>query len=92
MTKIFKKSVFCFFGTSKTLAKILILLEHERTYDLGTDALVTVCFWNTNGIIPNSISVGFQSLIRMGDRTFGRFFPKWAMNRKWTGNFPEMDK
>ena len=26
-----------------------MLLEHERNYDLGMDALVTVCFWNTRG-------------------------------------------
>ena len=25
-----------------------MLLEHERNYDLGMDALVTVCSWNTN--------------------------------------------
>ena len=28
-----------------------MLLEHERNYDLGMDALVTVCSWNTNGIM-----------------------------------------
>ena len=28
-----------------------MLLEHERKYGLGMDALVTVCFWNTNGIM-----------------------------------------
>ena len=28
-----------------------MLLEHERIYALGMDALVTVCFWNTNGIM-----------------------------------------
>ena len=28
-----------------------MLLEHERNYGLGMDALVTVCFWNTNGIM-----------------------------------------
>ena len=28
-----------------------MLLEHERNYDLGMDALLTVCSWNTNGII-----------------------------------------
>ena len=27
------------------------LLEHERNYGLGMDALVTVCSWNTNGIM-----------------------------------------
>ena len=25
-----------------------MLLEHERNHDLGMDALVTVCAWNTN--------------------------------------------
>ena len=28
-----------------------MLLEHDRNYDLGMDALVTVCSWNTNGIM-----------------------------------------
>ena len=28
-----------------------MLLEHERNYDLGMDALVTACSWNTNGIM-----------------------------------------
>ena len=28
-----------------------MLLEHERNYDLGMDALVTVCSWNTNGMM-----------------------------------------
>ena len=27
-----------------------MLLEHEQNYDLGMDALVSVCSWNTNGI------------------------------------------
>ena len=26
-----------------------MLLEHERNYGFGMDALVTVCSWNTNG-------------------------------------------
>ena len=29
-----------------------MLLEHERIYALGMDALVTVCSWNTNGFMP----------------------------------------
>ena len=29
----------------------LMLLEHERNYGLGMDALVSVCSWNTNGIM-----------------------------------------
>ena len=28
-----------------------MLLEHERNYGLGMDALVTVCSWDTNGIM-----------------------------------------
>ena len=28
-----------------------MLLEHERNYGLGMDAPVTVCSWNTNGIM-----------------------------------------
>ena len=28
-----------------------MLLEHEPNYDLGMDALVSVCSWNTNGIM-----------------------------------------
>ena len=28
-----------------------MLLEHKRNYGLGMDALVTVCSWNTNGIM-----------------------------------------
>ena len=30
-----------------------MLLEHERNYGQGIDALVTVCSWNTNGIQRN---------------------------------------
>ena len=28
-----------------------MLLEHERNYGLGMDALVSVCSWNTKGIM-----------------------------------------
>ena len=28
-----------------------MLLEHERNYGLGMDAQVSVCSWNTNGIM-----------------------------------------
>ena len=28
-----------------------MLLEHERNYGLGMDAVVSVCSWNTNGIM-----------------------------------------
>ena len=29
-----------------------MLMEQERTYALGMDALVTACSWNTNGFMP----------------------------------------
>ena len=29
----------------------LVHLEHERNFGLGMDALVSVCSWNTNGIM-----------------------------------------
>ena len=29
----------------------LMLLEHDRNYGLGMDALVSVCSWNTTGIL-----------------------------------------
>ena len=28
-----------------------MLLEHERYYGLGMDALVTMCSWNTNVVL-----------------------------------------
>ena len=28
-----------------------MIFEHERNYGLGLDALVSVCSWNTNGIM-----------------------------------------
>ena len=28
-----------------------MLLEYERNYDLGMDALGTVCSWKTNGVM-----------------------------------------
>ena len=28
-----------------------MILEHEQKYGVGMDALVTVCCWNTNGIM-----------------------------------------
>ena len=30
---------------------LLQLLEHEKSYVLGMDALVTVSSWNTNGMM-----------------------------------------
>ena len=31
-----------------------MLLEHERNYDSGMDALVSGCSWNTNGASPGT--------------------------------------
>ena len=31
-----------------------MLLEHERNYGLGMDALVSGCSWNTNGIMVSA--------------------------------------
>ena len=31
-----------------------MLLEHERNYALGLDALVSVCSWNTSGASPGT--------------------------------------
>ena len=28
-----------------------MILQHKRNYGLGMDAVVTVCSWNTNGIM-----------------------------------------
>ena len=35
-----------------------MLLEHERNYDLGMDALGTVCSGNTNGIMMGMDALG----------------------------------
>ena len=43
------------------------LLEHERNYGLGMDALVTVCSWNTNGIMVWAWML--WSLYALGTRT-----------------------
>ena len=39
------------YGFGMDAAGPRILLEHKRNYGLGMDALVTVCSWNTNGIM-----------------------------------------
>ena len=33
-----------------------MLLENERNYGLGMDALVNVCSWNTNGREPGHLA------------------------------------
>ena len=48
-----------------------MLLERERNYDFGVDALVTVCSWNTNGIMilkwmlwsPTHYDLGMDALV-----------------------------
>ena len=41
-----------------------ILLEYERNYDLGMDALVTLFSWNTNGIMnERKHSLGMDALV-----------------------------
>ena len=50
-----------------------MLLEHEQNYGLGMDALVTVCSWNTNGIMVSAWML--WSSYALGTRTelwFGR--------------------
>ena len=49
-----------------------MLLEHERNYGLGMDALVTVSSWNTNGIMVWAwmlwlpYALGTRSLVGFG--------------------------
>ena len=44
-----------------------MLLEHERNYGFGMDALVTVCSWNTNGIMV--LAWMLRSPYALGTRT-----------------------
>ena len=50
-----------------------MLLEHERNYGLGMDAPVTVCSWNTNGIMVwtwmlwSPYALGTRTLLWFGD-------------------------
>ena len=44
-----------------------MLLEHERNYGLGMDAQVTVCSWNTNGMMVWAWML--RSLYALGTRT-----------------------
>ena len=48
-----------------------MLLEHERDYDFGMDALVTVCSWNTNGIMILACSGNRMLLEHERDYDFG---------------------
>ena len=56
-------------------------LERERNYGLGMDPLVTVCLWNTNGIITKA-SLNFrpgQALLICTKGVWGRGNPeKWS--------------
>ena len=50
-----------------------MLLEHERNYDLGMDALISGCSWNTNGIMIWARML--WSAYALGTRTV----PAWAL-------------
>ena len=49
-----------------------VLLEHKRNYGLGMDALVSVCSWNTSGIMAwawthsLAYALGTQTLLCFG--------------------------
>ena len=51
---------------------LFMLLEHDRYYGLGMDALAIVCSWNTNGIMVwawmlwSSYALGTRSLLWLG--------------------------
>ena len=47
-----------------------MLLEHERNYSLGMDALDTVCSWNTNGIMVWAGCSGDRMLLEH-ERNYG---------------------
>ena len=40
-----------------------MLLEYERDYDFGMDALVTICSWNTNGIMILACMLWYRMLL-----------------------------
>ena len=40
-----------------------MLLEYERDYDFGMDALVTVCSWNTNEIMISAWMLWYHMLL-----------------------------
>ena len=56
-----------------------MLLEHERNYGLGMDALVSVCSWNTNGIMVWAWML--CSAYALGTRTEVGFGPGFSGQR-----------
>ena len=45
----------CALGTRTELRFVIALSrKYERNYGLGMDALITVCSWNTNGIMVSA--------------------------------------
>ena len=59
-----------------------MLLEHERNYGLGMDALVTVCSWNTNGsivwawVLWSLYALGLRTLVCSYARHYGLNIPQ----------------
>ena len=62
-----------------------MLLEHERDYDLGMDALVTVCSWNTNGIMVRHGCSG-QRMLLEHERNYGLGMDALVSGCSWNTN------
>ncbi len=72
-----------------------MLLEHERNYGLGMDALVSVCSWNTNGIMVLGVAavvtvrswktrgIMVWAWLYGGDCTEGREFGNTSASMAW---------
>ena len=62
-----------------------MLLEQERKYGLGMDAPVTVCSWNTNGIMVCAwmlrwpYALGIRTEVRFGHGCCGKTYAKGWM-------------
>ena len=61
-----------------------LLLEHERNYGLGMDALVTVCFWNTNGIVVWAWMLWSPEAV--GDRAQKAWILSWSLHG-WSAHY-----
>ena len=48
-----------------------MLLEPERNYGLGMDALVTVCSWNPNGIMVWAWMLWFAYMLLEPEQNYG---------------------
>ena len=73
-----------------------MLLEHERKYVLGMDALVTVCSWNTNGIMVwawmlwSPYALGTRTELWFGHGCSGhRMLPIKKRAFRWTEKSPD---